>query len=155
MSVEHMHDKLFWNHFTYFLQHQEAKRSVVASFQIFLGTLGNFSIYLWVNQEIITINGKLGPKILRMQTAFLHTSTTTPKKFHTIWRWSYCTCTRRISFSHEVLWTSQREQCLLTICMTNFNGITSKILYNIKKLNGLEISNIRGDIHLYMYLWVH
>jgi hypothetical protein len=46
MSVEHMHDKLFWNHLKNFLQHQEAKRSVVASFQIFLGTLGNFSIYL-------------------------------------------------------------------------------------------------------------
>jgi hypothetical protein len=46
MSVEHMHDKNVWNHFTYFVQHQEAKRSVVASFQIFLGTLGNFSIYL-------------------------------------------------------------------------------------------------------------
>jgi hypothetical protein len=27
MSVEHMHDKLFWNHFSYFLQHQEAKWS--------------------------------------------------------------------------------------------------------------------------------
>jgi hypothetical protein len=34
------------NHFKNFLQHQEAKRSVVASFQIFLGTLGHFSIYL-------------------------------------------------------------------------------------------------------------
>jgi hypothetical protein len=66
---------------------------------------------LWVNQEIITINGKLGPKISRMHTAFFHTSTTTPKNFHTIWRWSYYTSTRRISFSHEVIWTSQREQC--------------------------------------------
>jgi hypothetical protein len=46
MCVEHMHDKLFWNHLKNFLQHQEAKRSVVASFQIFLGTLWNFSIYL-------------------------------------------------------------------------------------------------------------
>jgi hypothetical protein len=148
-------EKNVWNHLKNFLQHQEAKRSVVARFQIFLGTLWNFSIYLWVNQEIITINGKLGPKISRMHTAFFHTSTTTPKKFHTIWRWSYCACTRRMSFSHEVLCTSQREQCLLSICMANFFGITSHIFYNIKKLNGLEISNIREDIHLFMYLWVH
>jgi hypothetical protein len=27
MSVEHVHDKLFWNHFKNFLQHQEAKWS--------------------------------------------------------------------------------------------------------------------------------
>jgi hypothetical protein len=46
MSVEHVHEKFFWNHFKSFLHHQEAKRSVVASFQIFLGTLGHFSIYL-------------------------------------------------------------------------------------------------------------
>jgi hypothetical protein len=38
--------KNVWNHLKNFLQHQEAKRSVVASFKIFLGTLGNFSIYL-------------------------------------------------------------------------------------------------------------
>jgi hypothetical protein len=98
---------------------------------------------LWVNQEIITINEKLGPKISRMHTAFLHTSTTTPKKFHTIWRWLYCTCTRRISFSHEVLWTSQKEQCLLSISMTKMFGITSNIFYNIKKLKEVLLPVLR------------
>ena len=35
---------------------------------------------------------------------------------------SYCTSTKRMSFSHEVIWTTLKDQWLLSICMTNFLG---------------------------------
>jgi hypothetical protein len=91
----------------------------------------------------IILNCKLGLKFGQMHIIYFHTFTSTPKKIHVISRWSYCTSTKQMSFSHKVTWTTLRDQCLLSSCMTNFFGITSIIFYNIKKQKEVSLSVFR------------
>jgi hypothetical protein len=92
-------------------------------------------LHLFVGKwrKMYILNGKLGLKFAEMHKTYLCTFTSTPKKIHVISRWSYCTSTKKMSLSHKVTWTTLRDQCLLSSCMTNFFRITSKIFYNIKK----------------------
>ena len=84
--------------FLYNIIHQ--KRSVHASFHIFLPTLEFFTICCVINQQIITLIGKHVLKIPQMHIITWYTSMNIPKKFEMIWRKLYYTSPQRMNISH-------------------------------------------------------
>jgi len=80
---------LFQNWLKLFPQHYTAKLCDHASFKIFLGTSGIFSIFSLENQQIITEIDKICPKVALVHTTSSLTYINIQKKFQMVW-WKLC-----------------------------------------------------------------
>jgi hypothetical protein len=114
-----------------FLTTWYTKGGSLASFQIFWARFDDFNIYYLLNQQIITIIGKLGQKIPKLHTSSWFGSIRIPKKFQMIPSNWYYASHIGIKISRLVTMTHVRPLCFSGDVHNHFLIITWKFFDNI------------------------